>query len=1229
MGWRSKTSILAGSALLAVTLIYALAASMGLPWLVRRGIADWQARVPGLQVTLSSLSCNPLTLNVTAQQLVIRHAGHELLAVGRIQIIPSSRSLAERSLVVREVALQNLFADVRWDANGHLDIEQILPRDTGANGGGRLGWRIDHLSLDALRMRVAATGTLAEPIDVTVPRLELDHLDSRDPGGRFAFDVHGSNSGQRVWDLHWQGRLDVAPVASTGHIRLSALSLPWVSQTLGNRWPLKVRHGQADVEGDYSFADVDGRRQLVLEHTTLEIRGFDARGAGRIAPEVSLRRLSVRTLRIDSLQHRVIGESIALESPEVLMHLQPNGELDLQRLIHEWPAASASAARPPTPAWSVTWPLAEVRDAVVRLADGAGGWRLPGVNLRIANFQSAGTTALQWAAHGAGLSRGEGRATGAWSVEGRLQSASAALQVRWRLQDLDLRLLNALPRWPSMLEVTSGELTARGGIDGSLHHPARWLATVEGGLRQVALRSAAAGAWSAARVTLAPVRLLPASGRGGPVRFTAPALRVSTLSWDVQRAALHLRGAARGVTLLGTSWDGARRRAALRVVSAAAGHGDLLGGARNLHLGWRAVKVEGINADLAAQRYSAGTVTGTDWRWRGRLPWISLATFELAQVRGSLPQRRIALGKVQVGGGQVLLAQTRTGAIEPLAELDSLRSVSTGQSEPAPVIGGAAPAMSPWRLNVGGAQVRLDSLRLGPGLAPPPARRLGQLVLRTDQWSSTAKQPLRTHFEFTLGAGQWRWDGDFTPQPLALDGQLVVQHLDLPPLAVLMMRGRDARIDRGSVSLSGRVGVHRQRDIYAWHYAGSLAVMDGRIVDGERQVLASWAAASMPMLTADGQSGLNVPRLDLDGLLAQIRIFADHRINLESMLQGQGRSPARSSSSARVSTPWPVRIDLFQLARGRLDFEDETLATPFHAAIHDLAGTVGLFANDAARAPAHIQLSGRVNDYGRVDVEGSLTPLQRPQDGDVRVHFSRIELPTLNPYAAQIAGYRVDQGMLDLRLHYTLDNGLIEGDNRARIDQLILGPQVRSGAAPDLPLRAIIDILRNDQGEIDLDVPVRGNLNDPDFVLSDVAVKALQDALRKTLESPFELLANLLGRDSEQLRHIDFRAHMASLNAEDEEKLRNIGSALANHGRLLVFIRPTYDRLADGSGPPRAATAAAHGNLRTLALQRGEAIKKALVQSGVSERRILIDEPEDLPQTSAGMVRTGLELKAP
>jgi outer membrane protein OmpA-like peptidoglycan-associated protein len=223
-----------------------------------------------------------------------------------------------------------------------------------------------------------------------------------------------------------------------------------------------------------------------------------------------------------------------------------------------------------------------------------------------------------------------------------------------------------------------------------------------------------------------------------------------------------------------------------------------------------------------------------------------------------------------------------------------------------------------------------------------------------------------------------------------------------------------------------------------------------------------------------------------------------------------------------------------------------------------LAGEIGPLSSDAPQSWTQIALKGSVNQSGHLDVSGRMMPLIRPLHLEIGLHFRNIELPTLNPYAAQFAGYRIDQGKLDLELQYALDQGRIEGSNRARIDQIVLGPQVRTEGVPDLPLRLAIDILRNDAGVIELDVPVHGDLNNPDLTIRDIVFKALEGALRNVLESPFQLLASLFGGNTEVLRHIGFAPGSAQLSEHDQQKLKKIAQLLSDHQKMLIFVHPTY-----------------------------------------------------------------------
>ncbi|HEV3152041.1 MAG TPA: hypothetical protein VGY94_13840, partial [Acidobacteriaceae bacterium] len=171
-------------------------------------------------------------------------------------------------------------------------------------------------------------------------------------------------------------------------------------------------------------------------------------------------------------------------------------------------------------------------------------------------------------------------------------------------------------------------------------------------------------------------------------------------------------------------------------------------------------------------------------------------------------------------------------------------------------------------------------------------------------------------------------------------------------------------------------------------------------------------------------------------------------------------------------------------------------------------------------------------------------------------------------------------------------------------------------------------------------------LNDPNIIMRDIAFRAVQGVLRKTFESPFTLVADLLGGDTETLRHIAFAAGTADLTEHDRQNLSNLAQVLAKRQKLLMFIQPSYNAAADASAalqttasqPPDGTQAprnetdapASADVLRALALRRAEAIKAVMVAAGIQPDRVYIDEPSTLTTLGKnGAVLTSLDLKVP
>ena len=87
-----------------------------------------------------------------------------------------------------------------------------------------------------------------------------------------------------------------------------------------------------------------------------------------------------------------------------------------------------------------------------------------------------------------------------------------------------------------------------------------------------------------------------------------------------------------------------------------------------------------------------------------------------------------------------------------------------------------------------------------------------------------------------------------------------------------------------------------------------------------------------------------------------------------------------------------------------------------------------------------------------------------------------------------------------------------------------------------LPVKLATALLADSKGVIDLDLPISGSLNDPEFRIGPIIFKVIVNLIGKALTSPFALLASALGGD-EDLDHVSFAPGSAELSASARKGL--------------------------------------------------------------------------------------------
>ena len=103
-------------------------------------------------------------------------------------------------------------------------------------------------------------------------------------------------------------------------------------------------------------------------------------------------------------------------------------------------------------------------------------------------------------------------------------------------------------------------------------------------------------------------------------------------------------------------------------------------------------------------------------------------------------------------------------------------------------------------------------------------------------------------------------------------------------------------------------------------------------------------------------------------------------------------------------------------------------------------------------------------------------------------------------------GYRLSKGKLSFDLKYEVSQKQLEAENKVVVDQLTFGEKVDSPDATSLPVPLAVALLKNRKGRIDIDLPIRGDLKDPDFKYGKVVISTLLNLLTNIVASPFTLM---------------------------------------------------------------------------------------------------------------------------
>jgi hypothetical protein len=493
----------------------------------------------------------------------------------------------------------------------------------------------------------------------------------------------------------------------------------------------------------------------------------------------------------------------------------------------------------------------------------------------------------------------------------------------------------------------------------------------------------------------------------------------------------------------------------------------------------------------------------------------------------------------------------------------------------------------PWIASIGKVAVDDLVLRLEDQTTRPAAMQvIDGFSLTAENLSTESGKKGNVSLKSRINQkGSLKVDGSVQLVPLQTTLKVETQAIPVLPLQPYFTDFLNIELTRGQVSNSGEVTAQIDKDVVNASYKGSLTLGDLIAVDKVNNAdFLKWKSLYLGGIDVRLQPmAVTVGEVALSDFYSRLILSKEGRLNLQDIVRTSGGAGKPADTAMPVTAPkvaeaapaaakpavLPIKIGKVTLQGGTVNFSDFFVKPNYTVNVTKVAGRVsGL--SSAADTVADLELRGSYASSAPVQVVGKLNPLAAKSFLDIKGEVKGVDLVAFSPYSGKYAGYNIDKGKLSLNVAYKLEDKQLTAENRLFIDQLTFGDKVESPDATQLPVNLAISLLKNNRGEIDLNLPISGSLDDPEFSIGGLVIKVIVNLFVKAVTSPFALLGSMFG-GGEELSNIEFGPGRATFDDAAAKRLESLAKALNERDSLKLEITGRADPETDKEGIKRVA----------------------------------------------------------
>ncbi len=329
-----------------------------------------------------------------------------------------------------------------------------------------------------------------------------------------------------------------------------------------------------------------------------------------------------------------------------------------------------------------------------------------------------------------------------------------------------------------------------------------------------------------------------------------------------------------------------------------------------------------------------------------------------------------------------------------------------------------------------------------------------------------------------------------------------------------------------------------------------------------------------------GKANLNenkfiIDSVIVDGAYAHLDMYKDGKTNIDVLLAPLNKKSAAPADSSAPDTtakeeakPEPAKkmvakVGKLYVHNTKVSANDQTLTKPFN---YTVSGITVNGSNINFDTPCTVNVTAAFPEGGSVSVKykGALSDIGTM---DAYISVKNLALKHFSNYSLHYTGYPISAGTMAFASENKIQDFNLESKNTIDIYNIDVGDKDDS-VDPEfmVPMKVGLYILKDKNDKIQFDVPVKGNMKDPEFSVLKIIWKTVMNLIIKVAVSPLKVVGNVattgagmvgldLGKNDEII--IDFKS--ATFTSEQYAKASKMTEVLANDPKLKLIFTQYYN----------------------------------------------------------------------